>query len=137
MATPDANIGCPEINLGIIPGSGGTQRLPRLIGVAKAKELLYMGTTVSGDEAYKIGLVNKVVAKESLLDEAKAWAKKLAAKPRVAMAALKRAIDCGLDMDIATAHYLRKRPVRDHLRIGGRKRRLQRIHREEETHLQR
>ena len=102
MATPDTNIGCPEINLGIIPGSGGTQRLPRLIGVAKAKELLYMGTTVSGDEAYKIGLVNKVVAKESLLDEAKAWAKKLAAKPRVAMAALKRAIDCGLDMDIAT-----------------------------------
>ena len=58
-------IGCPEVNLGIIPGSGGTQRLPRLIGMAKAKELLFMGDTVSGDEAYRIGLVNKVVSKGS------------------------------------------------------------------------
>jgi len=103
IASHDANIGCPEINLGIIPGSGGTQRLPRLIGVAKAKELLYMGDTVSGDEAARIGLVNKVVAKEALLDEAKAWAKKLASKPRVAMSALKSAIDNGINMDLTSA----------------------------------
>ncbi len=103
IAASDASIGCPEINLGIIPGSGGTQRLPRLVGVAKAKELLFMGDTVSGDEAYRIGLVNKVVAKEALLDEAKAWAKKLASKPRVALAVLKSAIDNGMNMDLPTA----------------------------------
>jgi enoyl-CoA hydratase len=103
IAASDANIGCPEINLGIIPGSGGTQRLPRLLGVAKAKELLFMGETVGAEEAYRIGLVNKVVAKEALLEEAKAWAKKLASKPRVAMNLLKSAIDNGINMDLSTA----------------------------------
>jgi enoyl-CoA hydratase len=103
IASTDASIGCPEINLGIIPGSGGTQRLPRLIGIAKTKELLFSGDFVSGEEAYRIGLVNKVVAKEALLDEAKAWAKKLAAKPRVAMSLLKHAIDHGMDMDLSSA----------------------------------
>jgi enoyl-CoA hydratase len=103
IATGDAKMGCPEVNLGIIPGSGGTQRLPRLVGIGKAKELLFTGDIVSGDEAYRIGLVNKVVAKEALLDEAKAWAKKLAAKPRVALSVLKSAIDNGINMDLATA----------------------------------
>ncbi len=103
IASPDANIGCPEINLGIIPGCGATQKLPRLIGTAKAKELLFMGETVSGDEAYRIGLVNKVVPKEALQDEARAWAKKLASKPRVAFMALKSAIDNGMNMDLPTA----------------------------------
>jgi enoyl-CoA hydratase len=103
IAANDAKIGCPEINLGIIPGSGGTQRLPRLLGVAKAKELLLLGEIVSGDEAYRIGLVNKVVAKEALLDEAKAWARKLASKPRVALAVLKSAIDNGINMDLPSA----------------------------------
>jgi enoyl-CoA hydratase len=59
IAANDATIGCPEVNLGIMPGSGGTQRIPRLIGVAKAKELLLMGDTVTGEEAARIGLVNK------------------------------------------------------------------------------
>jgi enoyl-CoA hydratase len=103
IASNDANIGCPEVNLGIMPGSGGTQRLPRLVGIAKAKELLLMGDTVSGDEAYRIGLVNKVVAKDALLDEAKAWAKKLASKPRVAVGLIKNAIDTGLNMDLSSA----------------------------------
>jgi enoyl-CoA hydratase len=103
IATNDAKMGCPEVNLGIIPGSGGTQRLPRLVGIGKAKELLFTGDIVSGDEAYRIGLVNKVVAKEALLDEAKAWAKKLAGKPRVALSVLKSAIDNGINMDLATA----------------------------------
>lgn len=103
ISTPDATIGCPEVNLGIMPGSGGTQRIPRLIGVAKAKELLMMGDTVSGDEAYRIGLVNKVVPKEALLDEAKTWAKKLAKKPKVAVGLIKTAIDTGINMDLASA----------------------------------
>jgi enoyl-CoA hydratase len=103
IAANDASIGCPEINLGIIPGSGGTQRLPRLLGVAKAKELLMMGDTVSGEEAARIGLVNKAVPKEALLDEAKAWAKKLASKPKVAMAVLKDAINNGMNMDLQSA----------------------------------
>lgn len=102
IATPDAKIGCPEVNLGIIPGSGGTQRLPRLVGVGKAKELLFTGDTVNGDEAFRIGLVNKVVPRETLLDEAKTLAKKLAAKPRVALRLLKTAIDTGLNADLPT-----------------------------------
>jgi enoyl-CoA hydratase len=102
IAASDASIGCPEVNLGIMPGSGGTQRMPRLIGAAKTKELLMMGDTVSGDEAYRIGLVNKVVAKEALQDEAKAWAKKLAKKPKVAVELIKTAIDTGMNMDLAS-----------------------------------
>jgi enoyl-CoA hydratase len=102
IATPDAKMGCPEVNLGIIPGSGGTQRLPRLVGVGKAKELLLSGDSVSGDEAYRIGLVNKIVPKEALLEEAKAWAKKLASKPRVALSLIKDAIDTGMNMDLAS-----------------------------------
>lgn len=103
IASTDTSIGCPEINLGIIPGSGGTQRLPRLIGIAKAKELLFMGETVSGEEAARIGLVNKVVAREALLEEAKTWAKKLASKPRVALSLLKNTIDNGMNMDLQSA----------------------------------
>ncbi len=74
IAANDSKIGFTEINLGIIPGSGGTQRLPRLIGVGKAKELLFTGDIVSGDEAYRIGVLNKIVEKAALLDEAKALA---------------------------------------------------------------
>jgi len=103
IASTDTSIGCPEINLGIIPGSGGTQRLPRLIGIAKAKELLFMGETVSGEEAARIGLVNKVVVREMLLEEAKVWAKKLASKPRVALSLLKNTIDNGMNMDLQSA----------------------------------
>jgi enoyl-CoA hydratase len=103
IAANDASIGCPEINLGIIPGSGGTQRIPRLIGTAKAKELLFMGDTVSGDEACRIGLVNKVVGKDILLEEAKIWAKKLASKPKVALGLLKNTIDNGMNMDLQSA----------------------------------
>jgi enoyl-CoA hydratase len=100
IASQDTNIGCPEINLGIIPGSGGTQRLPRLIGIAKAKELLFMGETVNGEEAARIGLVNKVVAKEVLLEEARTWAKRLASKPGVALSLLKKTINNGMNMDL-------------------------------------
>jgi enoyl-CoA hydratase len=103
IAALDASIGCPEVNLGIIPGSGGTQRLPRLIGISKAKELLFMGDTVTGEEAARIGLVNKAVPKEKVYEEAKAWAARLAAKPRVALSLLKNAIDNGANMDLQSA----------------------------------
>jgi len=103
FATHDAKIGFTEINLGVMPGSGGTQRLPRLIGVGKAKELLFTGDQVSGDEAYRIGIVNRVAAKEALLDEAKALAKKLASKPRIALRLIKTAVDTGMNTDLQTA----------------------------------
>ena len=103
IASGDAKIGCPEINLGIIPGSGGTQRIPRLIGVARAKELLFMGDTLTAEEACSMGLVNRVVSERNLHHEASAWAKKLAARPRLAMSLLKKAIDTGIHMDLAGA----------------------------------
>jgi enoyl-CoA hydratase len=102
IASEDAVFGVPEINLGIMPGSGATQRLPRLLGVARAKELLYTGDTVDAAEAYRIGLVNKVVPKDRLMDEAKALARKLAKKPRAALALIKRCVDNGMNMDLAS-----------------------------------
>jgi enoyl-CoA hydratase len=103
IAANDATIGCPEVNLGIMPGSGGSQRMTRLIGLSKTKELLLMGDTVTGEEAARIGLVNKAVAKEALMDEAKTWAKKLAKRPKVAVSLIKKAIDQGMNMDLASA----------------------------------
>jgi len=102
IASEDAVIGLPEINLGIMPGSGATQRLPRLIGVTKAKEMLYTGDNINAAEAYRIGLVNKVVPKDTLMDEAKAMAKKLASKPTAAFSLIKKCIDNGLNMDLAS-----------------------------------
>ncbi len=103
IATADASIGCPEVNLGIIPGSGGTQRLTRLVGMTKAKEMLLLGDAVNGEEAYRIGLVNKVVPKERLMEEAMAVAKRLAEKPKVAVSLIKTAINNGADMGLAAA----------------------------------
>ena len=85
-----------------MPGSGATQRLPRLVGMSKAKEMLMMGDNVDAQEAYRVGLVNKVVPKGQLMDEAKKWAKKLASKPKRALGLIKRCIHCGADMDIAS-----------------------------------
>jgi enoyl-CoA hydratase len=102
IASEDAVFGVPEINLGIMPGSGATQRLPRLVGVARAKELLYTGDTVNAAEAYRIGLVNRVVPRDKLMDEAKALARKLAKKPRAALALIKRCVDNGMNMDLAS-----------------------------------
>lgn len=102
IASEDTIIGLPEIGLGIMPGSGATQRLPRLIGVAKAKEMIYTGDNINAAEAYRVGLVNKVVPKDKLMEEAKALAKKLASKPKAAFALIKRCIDDGLNMDLAS-----------------------------------
>ena len=76
LASDKALFGQPEVGLGITPGYGGTQRLPRLIGEGRAKELIYSANNINAEEAYRIGLVNHVYSSESLMDEAKKLAKK-------------------------------------------------------------
>ncbi|MDP2013936.1 MAG: enoyl-CoA hydratase-related protein, partial [Actinomycetota bacterium] len=99
VAGDNARLGQPEILLGLIPGAGGTQRLPRLIGVSKAKELIFSGRFVEAQEALAIGLVDVVVPSDQVLARAMEWAAQLAAGPRIAMQAAKRVIDRGLDVD--------------------------------------
>lgn len=106
IAAENAKFGQPELGLGIIPGGGGTQRLPRLIGMAKAKELIYLGETIDAATAEKIGLVNKVVPNESLLEAANVVAKKLASKPAVAMQMTKEAMNVGINLDITSGLIL-------------------------------
>jgi enoyl-CoA hydratase len=101
VASDRAKVGQPEILLGIIPGAGGTQRLARLIGPARAKELVWSGRQVRADEALAIGLVDRVVPAEETLDAALAWAAELATGAVVAMGYAKRAIDGGLDGSLA------------------------------------
>lgn len=102
ICSEKARFGQPEINLGLIPGACGTQRLPRLIGVAKAKEMIFLGDMIKADEALSLGLVNKVVPPESLMDEAMGWAKKLAGKSGPILAMAKMAINTGIDTDITS-----------------------------------
>ncbi len=97
VAADTARFGQPEILLGIIPGAGGTQRLPRLIGPARAKELVWSGRMVKADEALAIGLVDRVVPAADVEGAALAWATELAAGAVIAMGLAKRAIDDGLD----------------------------------------
>lgn len=103
LASAKAKFGQPETGLGIIPGFSGTQRLPRLVGPAKAKELIYTGEIIKADEALRIGLVNGVTEPEALIDEALAMAEKIALQPRKAVALAKKAIDAGMQTDIDTA----------------------------------
>lgn len=102
IASTKAKFGQPEVGLGIIPGFSGTQRLPRLVGPTKAKELVYTGEVIRAEEALRIGLVNKVVEPEALMDEALALAEKIAAQAPVAVQLAKKAIDTGLQADIDT-----------------------------------
>ena len=101
MASDRAKLGQPEILLGIIPGGGGTQRLARLVGPARAKDLIITGRVVGAEEALRIGLVDRVVPREEVLDAATALAAEVARGPLVAQALAKRAIDEGLE---ATLH---------------------------------
>jgi enoyl-CoA hydratase/carnithine racemase len=100
VSADNARWGQPEILLGIIPGAGGTQRLPRLIGPAKAKDLIYSGRFVEADEALDIGLVDVVVPAAEVYPTAVALAAKFAKGPALALAAAKAAIDGGLDGDL-------------------------------------
>jgi enoyl-CoA hydratase len=92
IASETARFGQPEVNIGIIPGSGGTQRLTHVIGKHRAMELVLTGDFISAAEAERLGLVNRVVPVELLLDEAKSMAKKIAAKPVLAIRAAKEAV---------------------------------------------
>ncbi|GGP60635.1 MULTISPECIES: enoyl-CoA hydratase/isomerase family protein [Streptomyces] len=102
IAADNAKLGQPEILLGLIPGAGGTQRLSRLIGPSRAKDLIFTGRMVRADEALSIGLVDRVVAAEKVYEEAHAWAAKLAQGPALALRAAKESIDAGLETDIET-----------------------------------
>lgn len=103
IASEKASFGQPEVALGVTPGFGGTQRLARVVGLGMAKELLYTGRTVKAEEALRIGLVNRVVAPEALLDEAKALANTIVKQAPIAVRLCKAAINRGMQMDIDTA----------------------------------
>ena len=103
IASDNATFAQPETGLGIIPGFGGTQRLARLVGMGRAKEMIFTCDSVDAAEAYRIGLVNKVVAPEELMNTAKAMAKKIISKGSYAVSVAKAAINNGYDMDIKNA----------------------------------
>lgn len=103
IASEAANFGLGEVKLGIIPAGGGTARLPRLIGPAKAKEFLYFGNRVGAQQAYEMGLVNKVVPPEELMTEAKNWATELAERPPLSLKMLKHCVNLGMQMDLLSA----------------------------------
>ena len=101
-ASENAMLGLPEINLGIIPGFGGTQRLPRLIGKNRAKEMIFTGKMIPAAEAQAMGLVNKVCAQDQLMDEVLNVAKIIVSKGKVSLRAAKQAINTGMDVDLKT-----------------------------------
>ncbi|MCV2488807.1 enoyl-CoA hydratase/isomerase family protein [Geodermatophilus sp. YIM 151500] len=105
----NAKIGQPEILLGVIPGAGGTQRLARLVGPARAKDLVFTGRHVGAEEALAIGLVDAVVPDDEVRSTAVAMARKFATGPPLALAAAKKAVDEGLDLPLAQGLELESR----------------------------
>lgn len=103
IASTKAIFGQPEVSLGITPGFGGTQRLARLVGIAVAKQLIFTGEIIKADEALRIGLVNKVVEPETLMDEVKMIANTIAAQAPIAIKLSKAALNKGMQCDIGTA----------------------------------
>jgi enoyl-coA hydratase/isomerase len=108
IASDKAVFGQPEVNLGVIPCFGGTQRLSRLIGAGRAKDLIYTGRLIQADEALTMGLVNKVVEAENLIDEAKKMMNLILEKAPIAVRYAKVAINSGLDLDLDNALELEK-----------------------------
>ena len=103
LASDNAIFGQPETGLGIIPGFGGTQRLARLVGMGRAKEMIFTASNIDAEEAYRIGLVNHVYPKEELMAEAKKLAEKIERNASYAVSVAKAAINNGYDMDIKNA----------------------------------
>lgn len=103
IASEKSKFGQPETGLGIIPGFGGTQRLARLVGMGRAKELIFTGDTIDAQEAYRIGLVNKVVPDGEVMDYAKKLAEKIEGKAAYANAMAKQVIEVGYDMNLPDA----------------------------------
>ncbi|MGL4947006.1 MAG: enoyl-CoA hydratase-related protein [Cetobacterium sp.] len=106
ISSQKAKFGQPEVGLGVIPGSGGTQRLPRLVGVSKAKELIYTGAIIDAEEAYRIGLVNKVVEHDKLWEVAYEMAQTIASNSKEAVRYSKEAIDKGIQVDETTSMFI-------------------------------
>ena len=105
-ASDKAKLGQPEVNLGVMPGFGGTQRLARRVGIGRARELCYTGDTVSADEALRIGLVNAVVPAAELMTKVREVATKIASKGRLAVAQCKRVLYTGADVPLDVANAL-------------------------------
>jgi len=101
-AAENAMFGLPEINLGIIPGFGGTQRLPRLVGKNMAKEMIFTGKMISAAEAHAVGLVNTVCSQDQLMAEVMKTAATMASKGRASLRSAKQAINSGMDVDLKT-----------------------------------
>jgi enoyl-CoA hydratase len=106
IASRKAKLGQPEINLGILPGFSGTQCLPRLVGRAKAKELMLTGDTIDAEEAYRISLLNRIVDDDKLEEETMKLARKIADKSSVQTAFIKSLVNKGVDIDLNTANSL-------------------------------
>ncbi len=105
-ASDKAKLGQPEVNLGVIPGFGGTQRLARRVGIGRARELCYTGDAIGAEEALRIGLVNAVVPHAELMTKARETAAKIASKGRLAIAQCKRVLYTGSDVPLAVANAL-------------------------------
>ncbi|OOM16406.1 short-chain-enoyl-CoA hydratase [Clostridium saccharobutylicum] len=104
LASTKAKFGQPEVGLGIIPGFAGTQRLPRLVGKGRAKELIFTTDMIDANEAYRIGLVNKIYEPNELIDKAKEMANKIMSKGTYAVSLAKSSINNGLNMDTESAY---------------------------------
>jgi enoyl-CoA hydratase len=100
IATDKAQFGLPEVKLGVLPGGGGTQRLSRLIGMTKAKELIFTGDFIDAQEAYRVGLINKVVSHTKLLEETNQLAKRLMTQPPFALRVIKDVMNSGINMSL-------------------------------------
>lgn len=111
IAAENAKFGLPEINLGIFPGAGGTQRLARQISLCKAKELMFTGEMIDAREAERLGLINQVVPWDKLMETAYELAGKLAAKAPVALRLLKTVINKGVETELSTALQLEKEMI--------------------------
>ena len=112
FASENAQLGQPEVKLGIIPGYGGTQRLPRLVGRGRALEMLLSGEPVTAAEAHRIGLVNAVVPQPELLDYSRAWLAKVLANGPLAVGLVLEAVDLGLDSGLDAGLAVRSRRLR-------------------------
>jgi len=106
LASENAQLGQPEVGLGIFPGFGGTQRLVRILGKLRAKELVFFGERITAQKAYEMGLVNEIVPQDKLMERAKELAKKLMEKGLIAIGLVKTAIERGADLDLDSARLI-------------------------------